>query len=111
MLFLTRNRRILQQGVDFNQIDKEWNWDNFLILQALVATIVCYIFPFLQHLPIWNVKGLIVALILHVGVSEPLYYLVHKKFHEDYLFTNYHSLHHSSHVPTPLTGEFFRSSF
>ncbi|WJX96725.1 Very-long-chain aldehyde decarbonylase cer3 [Trifolium repens] len=104
MLFLTRNRRILQQGVDFNQIDKEWNWDNFLILQALVATIVCYIFPFLQHLPLWNVKGLIVALILHVGVSEPLYYLVHKKFHEDYLFTNYHSLHHSSHVPTPLTA-------
>jgi sterol desaturase/sphingolipid hydroxylase (fatty acid hydroxylase superfamily) len=78
-----------------------------LILQALVATMVCYIFPFLQHLPIWNVKGLIVALILHVGVSEPLYYLVHKKFHEDYLFKNYHSLHHSSHVPTPLTGEFF----
>ncbi|KAK2358882.1 Fatty acid hydroxylase superfamily [Trifolium repens] len=104
MLFLTRNRRILQQGVDFNQIDKEWNWDNFLILQALVATIVCYIFPFLQHLPLWNVKGLIVALILHMGVSEPLYYLVHKKFHEDYLFTNYHSLHHSSHVPTPLTA-------
>ncbi|CAB4262359.1 unnamed protein product [Prunus armeniaca] len=26
MLFLTRTRRILQQGVDFKQIDKEWDW-------------------------------------------------------------------------------------
>lgn len=26
MLFLTQNRRILHQGVDFNQIDKEWDW-------------------------------------------------------------------------------------
>jgi len=49
-------------------------------------------------------------MILHVGVSEPLYYWVHKKFHGDYLFKNYHSLHHSSPVPTPLTGEILRSS-
>ena len=26
MLFLNRNRRILEQGVDFKQIDKEWDW-------------------------------------------------------------------------------------
>lgn len=26
MLFLTRNRRIIKQGVDFKQIDKEWDW-------------------------------------------------------------------------------------
>lgn len=34
MLFLTRNRRILQQGVDFKQIDMEWEWYifNFYIL-------------------------------------------------------------------------------
>jgi hypothetical protein len=25
-LFLTRNRQILKQGVDFEQIDKEWDW-------------------------------------------------------------------------------------
>lgn len=26
MLFLNRNRRIVDRGVDFRQIDKEWNW-------------------------------------------------------------------------------------
>lgn len=33
MLFLTRNRRILPQGVDFKQIDKEWDW--YLLVSAL----------------------------------------------------------------------------
>ncbi|XP_057420433.1 very-long-chain aldehyde decarbonylase CER3 isoform X2 [Lotus japonicus] len=104
MLFLIRNRRILQQGVDFKQIDKEWDWDNFLILQTLVASIAYYMFPFLQHLPLWNSKGLIVALLLHVGLSEPLYYWVHRRFHGEYLFTHYHSLHHSSPVPESFTA-------
>lgn len=26
MLFLTRNRQILKQGIDFKQLDKEWDW-------------------------------------------------------------------------------------
>ncbi|XP_062078543.1 very-long-chain aldehyde decarbonylase CER3 isoform X2 [Humulus lupulus] len=104
MLFLIRNRRILQQGVDFNQIDKEWNWDNSLMLHTLMAFIGCYIFPFLQSLPLWDSKGLITVLLLHIGISEPLFYWVHRCFHKDYLFTNYHSLHHSSPVPQPFTA-------
>ncbi|KAJ7955715.1 protein ECERIFERUM 3 [Quillaja saponaria] len=104
MLFLTRNRRILQQGVDFKQIDSEWDWDNFLILQAVIASIACYMFPFLENLPLWSTRGVIAALILHVCVSEPLYYWVHRKFHGDYLFAHYHSLHHSSPVPQSFTA-------
>lgn len=61
-------------------------------------------FPFLQNLPLWNMKGVIAALIFHVGISEPLYYWVHRKFHGNYLFTNYHSLHHSSPVPQSFTA-------
>ncbi|KAJ7979543.1 protein ECERIFERUM 3 [Quillaja saponaria] len=104
MLFLTRNRQIVQKGVDFKQIDREWDWDNFIILQALIASIACYMFPFLENLPLWNTKGFITALMLHVGVSEPLYYWVHRKFHGDYLFAHYHSLHHSSPVPRSFTA-------
>ncbi|KAL5548864.1 hypothetical protein UlMin_004095 [Ulmus minor] len=104
MLFLTRNRRIIEQGIDFKQIDQEWHWDNFLILQALISSMACYLFPSLQNLPLWNSKGIITALLLHVGVSEPLYYWVHRSFHGNYLFTNYHSLHHSSPVPHPFTA-------
>ncbi|XWS70891.1 hypothetical protein CRYUN_Cryun03dG0088400 [Craigia yunnanensis] len=104
MLFLTRNRRIKQQGVDFKQIDREWDWDNFIILQAILASMACLIFPSLDGLPLWNPKGFITLLLLHVTISEPLYYWAHRFFHESYLFTHYHSLQHSSPVPEPFTA-------
>ncbi|KAI9192834.1 hypothetical protein LWI28_028263 [Acer negundo] len=105
MLFLTRNRRIIQKGIDFKQIDTEWDWDNFIILQALMASMAYYMFPFFENLPLWNTKGIIALFILHVTVTEPLYYFIHRHFHKNhFLFTNYHSFHHSSPVPQATTA-------
>ncbi|XP_022842353.1 protein ECERIFERUM 3-like [Olea europaea var. sylvestris] len=104
MLFLTRNRLIFKQGVDFKQIDREWNWDNFILLQAIVAALVLQMLPVHETLPVWNPKGIIAIILLHTAVSEPLYYCIHKWFHRDYLFNHYHSLHHSSAVPQPITA-------
>uniref|UniRef100_A0A2P2Q447 Protein ECERIFERUM 3 n=1 Tax=Rhizophora mucronata TaxID=61149 RepID=A0A2P2Q447_RHIMU len=105
MLFLNSNRRISQQGCDFKQIDREWDWDNFILLQAILASMAAYMFPpFLENFPLWNVKGFITSLILHMAISEPLYYWAHRYFHKNYLFTHYHSLHHSSPVLHPFTG-------
>ena len=63
-----------------------------------------YIFPFLADMPVWNTGGMIAALILHIGVSEPLYYWIHRQFHGSYLFSRYHSLHHASRVTQSFTG-------
>ncbi|XP_073274485.1 very-long-chain aldehyde decarbonylase CER3-like [Primulina huaijiensis] len=104
MLFLTRNRLIVKKGVDFKQIDKEWHWDNFILLQAMVATLVIYMFPIFEKMPLWNKRGITSAIALHIAISEPLYYTMHKCFHGDYLFNNYHSLHHSSPVPQAYTA-------
>ncbi|KAJ8528109.1 hypothetical protein K7X08_015560 [Anisodus acutangulus] len=104
MLFLTRNRRIIKQGVDFKQIDKEWDWDNFILLQALMASLAYYTFPNLVNLPIWDLNGFMVITVLHVVFSESLYYYLHKSFHGSYLFKHYHSLHHSSAIPQPFTA-------
>jgi len=66
----------------------------------------CYIDPpFIENVPLWNAKGFIIILSLHVGISEPLYYWVHRCFHESYLFNQYHSIHHSSPVLHPFTGK------
>ncbi|KAL5699904.1 sterol desaturase [Ranunculus cassubicifolius] len=104
MLFLTRKRLISHRGVDFKQIDKEWDWDNFIILQALLAALACYSFPSIANLPLGNSRGYIIALILHITVSEPLYYCLHKLLHTDHLFKHYHFLHHSSAVPQTFTA-------
>ncbi|KAF5198881.1 NADPH:adrenodoxin oxidoreductase protein, partial [Thalictrum thalictroides] len=60
--------------------------ENFLILQAFIASMACYNFPLLANVPLWNSKGYIIALLLHIALSEPLYYWIHKMFHRDYLF-------------------------
>ncbi|XP_057966904.1 very-long-chain aldehyde decarbonylase CER3-like isoform X2 [Malania oleifera] len=106
MLFLTRNRLILQQGVDFKQIDSEWNWDNFIILQALMGSLAILKFPFLaNNLPSWNAKGIFCCLLLHVAFSEPVYYWIHRLLHvHEFLFTHYHSLHHESKTTQSFTA-------
>ncbi|XP_059645008.1 very-long-chain aldehyde decarbonylase CER3-like isoform X2 [Cornus florida] len=104
MLFLNRNRRVSQSGIDFKQIDREWNWDNFIILQAFVATMAYFSFPSLANLPMWNTKGIICCLILHVVLSEPLYYWIHRILHTQYLYKHYHWLHHASKVTHPFTA-------
>ncbi|KAJ6803967.1 protein ECERIFERUM 3-like [Iris pallida] len=107
MLFLTRRRRVQREGVDFQQIDNEWDWDNFLILQAYVGAAAYCLFPsLLRGLPLWDPRGLAAAAVVHVAVSEPLFYWAHRLFHKGHLFDHYHSLHHSSKVLQSFTAGF-----
>ncbi|KAG2310817.1 hypothetical protein Bca52824_022374 [Brassica carinata] len=108
MLWVTRTLRINPNGVDFKQIDHEWHWDNYIILQAIIASMICYMSPplmVMNSIPLWNTKGLIALIVIHVTFSEPLYYYLHRSLHRNnYLFTHYHSFHHSSPVPHPMTA-------
>ncbi|KAL8497317.1 hypothetical protein ACS0TY_020848 [Phlomoides rotata] len=104
MLFVNANHRINEQGMDFKQIDAEWNWDNFLILEAIIASFLYLSVPSLAEFPIWNFWGILFCLILHIGISEPLYYWTHRLLHSSTLFHQYHWLHHSSKVLHPFTA-------
>uniref|UniRef100_A0A1J3JD27 Protein ECERIFERUM 3 n=1 Tax=Noccaea caerulescens TaxID=107243 RepID=A0A1J3JD27_NOCCA len=108
MLFVTRTLRINPNGVDFKQIDHEWHWDNYILLQAIIASMICYMSPplmMMNSVPLWNTKGLVALIVLHVTFSEPLYYFLHRFFHRNnYFFTHYHSFHHASTVPHPMTA-------
>ncbi|XP_039854220.1 very-long-chain aldehyde decarbonylase GL1-1-like [Panicum virgatum] len=106
MLFLNRRRVIARDGVDFQQIDKEWHWDNFLILQFWLAAAAVYAFPSLRQLPPWDARGAAAALLLHVAATEPLFYLLHRTLHTGRLFADYHSLHHSSRILQPYSAGF-----
>ncbi|EES04629.1 hypothetical protein BDA96_04G069200 [Sorghum bicolor] len=108
MLFFTRRRRVVADGVDFRQIDAEWDWDNFLVLQTLIgATVVnSPLLPGLRQLCLWDARGWAVALLLHVGFSEPVFYLAHRALHRDPLFARHHAAHHSSGVTQSLTAGF-----
>ncbi|XP_006836672.2 protein ECERIFERUM 3 [Amborella trichopoda] len=95
--FLAEKHRIMKQGVDFQQIDREWDWDNFIILQAVMAALFCRISWFSESFPLWNLNGFLCAMAIHAAVAEPLYYFFHRAFHSyKCLYNHYHSLHHSS---------------
>ncbi|PWA58723.1 fatty acid hydroxylase, NAD(P)-binding domain, Uncharacterized domain Wax2 [Artemisia annua] len=102
--YIKRNNRLSQKGIDFDQIDKEWHWDNFIILQGLVASIIFLISPSVTKFPIWKTSGIISCLVFHVGFSEPMYYLLHRLLHSSYFFQQYHWLHHSSKGIHPYTA-------
>ncbi|KAL7162042.1 hypothetical protein ACSBR2_042504 [Camellia fascicularis] len=105
MLFLNRTRRVSPRGIDFKQIDREWDWDNFIILQSFVGALACLSFPSsIANLPMWNTRGIICCAMLHMGLSEPIYYWGHRFMHSQHLFTHYHWLHHSSRVTHPFTA-------
>ncbi|TVU08367.1 hypothetical protein EJB05_41770 [Eragrostis curvula] len=108
MLFFTRRRRVVKDGVDFRQIDAEWDWDNTMIMQTLIAAMVINnpLFPGVTELRAWDPRGWAVALLLHVSISEPAFYWAHRALHRGPLFSQYHAMHHSSPVTQSLTAGF-----
>lgn len=102
---LTQHTRIQDKGIGYEQIDREDNWDDYIILQAIVMTLV-HKLPYLgySNFPLFNKEGMWHLLWIHAGPTEFLYYWLHRALHHHYLFSRYHSHHHASFVPEPITG-------
>ncbi|KAK2368782.1 Fatty acid hydroxylase superfamily [Trifolium repens] len=75
-------RRIVDKGLEFEQVDRETNWDDQILFTALILFIGYKIFPMVEF----------------------LYYWLHRALHHHYLYSRYHSHHHSSIVTEPITS-------
>lgn len=85
--------------------------DNHILLQSLFIAFAYAWFPAVfRNLPGWSTEGLLWALLFHVGVTEPLYYWMHRAFHSEALYSSYHAFHHLSVVPEPPTGTYMHRS-
>ncbi|RWR97613.1 protein ECERIFERUM 1-like protein isoform X1 [Cinnamomum micranthum f. kanehirae] len=96
--------RIVQKGIDFEQVDREGNWDDQILLNGIFMFLFSKYSPGADHLPFWNTKGIVITTLLHVGPVEFLYYWLHRALHHHYLYARYHSHHHSSIVTEPITA-------
>ncbi|XP_021286619.1 protein ECERIFERUM 1-like isoform X2 [Herrania umbratica] len=96
--------RIVDKGIDFEQVDRESNWDDQIILIGIILYLGNMILPEASHLPIWRSDGVIITILLHTGPVEFLYYWLHRALHHHYLYSRYHSHHHSSIVTEPITS-------
>ncbi|ESQ36862.1 hypothetical protein EUTSA_v10009534mg [Eutrema salsugineum] len=97
-------RRILDKGIDFNQVDRETNWDDQILFNGLWFYIGMRLLPQGKQLPLWRTDGVLMAAVLHAGPVEFLYYWLHKALHHHFLYSRYHSHHHSSIVTEPITS-------
>ncbi|KAI6702912.1 hypothetical protein NL676_012048 [Syzygium grande] len=60
--------------------------------------------PQASHLPVWRTDGVIITVLIHALVVEFLYYWLHRALHHHFLYSRYHSHHHSSIVTEPISS-------
>ncbi|KAK7350529.1 hypothetical protein VNO77_09241 [Canavalia gladiata] len=96
--------RIVDKGIEFDQVDRERNWDDQILLNGLLYYVACYTLHGASHLPLWRTDGIVITIMLHMGPVEFLYYWLHRALHHHFLYSRYHSHHHSSIVTEPITS-------
>lgn len=77
-----------------------------MLMVGLLYYMISLVDPEVAKVPVWRTDGLIITILLHVGPIEFIYYWLHRALHHHYLYTRYHSHHHSSIVTEPITGRF-----
>ncbi|XP_024387740.1 very-long-chain aldehyde decarbonylase GL1-1 [Physcomitrium patens] len=102
--WLTGKYRIQTKGINFDQVDRESNWDDYILLHIITATLVHEILPGFANFPVWDLRGIAILLLLHAGPTEFLYYWLHRALHHHFLYNKYHSHHHASFVTEPVSG-------
>ncbi|XP_023521346.1 protein ECERIFERUM 1-like [Cucurbita pepo subsp. pepo] len=98
------NARIVDKGLEFDQVDRERNWDDQILLNGLLFYLVANLTSKGRDLPLWRTDGAVITFLLHAGPVEFLYYWLHRVLHHHYLYSRYHSHHHSSIVTEPITS-------
>ncbi|KAI3498371.1 hypothetical protein L1887_34144 [Cichorium endivia] len=96
--------RIVDKTIEFDQVDRERDWDDQIIFNGLLYYIGYYLLDEAKQLPFWRLDGVIIVTLLHMGAVEFLYYWLHRALHHHYLYNRYHSHHHSSIVTEPITS-------
>ncbi|CAK9178981.1 unnamed protein product [Ilex paraguariensis] len=98
------NNRIVDKSIEFDQVDRERNWDDQILFNGTLFYLGASTLKGGSHLPIWRTDGVIITILLHAGPVEFLYYWLHRALHHHYLYSRYHSHHHSSIVTEPITS-------
>ncbi|PKA52112.1 Protein ECERIFERUM 1 [Apostasia shenzhenica] len=96
--------RILDRSIDFEQVDRERNWDDQILFNGLLFYVGFHLVPSAANLPLWRTNGVIFTALLHAGPVEFLYYWFHRALHHHFLYSRYHSHHHASIVTEPITS-------
>ena len=96
-------KRILNKSIEFDQVDRERTWDDQIIFNTLIVYLTKVYVSGTSTIPFWRTDGVILVALLHAGPVEFIYYWFHRALHHHFLYSRYHSHHHSSIVTEPIT--------
>ncbi|KAI3993875.1 hypothetical protein MKX01_002888 [Papaver californicum] len=103
--------RIVDKPIEFEQVDREGNWDDNIILNGVIFYLGCKWVPGAamenSPMPFWRADGVVITILIHMGAVEFLYYWLHRALHYHFLYSRYHSHHHATIVPEPATCNCF----
>lgn len=103
--YLSSRYQIQKKGFSFDAVDLSSNWDDYIILDTLLLSVTVMIPMFgNRYYPPWDWTGLVICALLHMGPAEAIYYWLHRALHGHYLYTRYHSHHHSLFVTEANSG-------
>ncbi|XP_010480305.1 PREDICTED: protein CER1-like 1 isoform X1 [Camelina sativa] len=97
-------KKIVDKPIEFEQVDRERSWDDQIIFNTLFMYLLNSKLPGSSRVPIWRLDGAILIALVHAGPVEFLYYWFHRALHHHFLYSRYHSHHHSSIVTEPITS-------
>lgn len=68
------NNRIVDKGIEFDQVDRENNWDDQIILSGILLYVFNTLTYGASNLALWRSDGVLISIFLHAGPVEFLYY-------------------------------------
>ncbi|XP_015689368.1 very-long-chain aldehyde decarbonylase GL1-4 isoform X1 [Oryza brachyantha] len=96
--------RIVDRGIEFDQVDRERGWDDQILFNGLLFYVGYLAMPSVRRMPLWRTDGAVMTALVHTGPVEFLYYWFHRALHHHFLYSRYHSHHHASIVTEPITS-------
>ncbi|KAF8101883.1 hypothetical protein N665_0201s0190 [Sinapis alba] len=97
-------KRIVNKSIEFEQVDRERTWDDQIIFNTLIVYLVKVYVIGNNPVSFWRLDGVVLTVLLHAGPVEFIYYWFHRALHHHFLYSRYHSHHHSSIVTEPITS-------
>lgn len=77
--------------------------DDQIILNGIIFYMASMLMDASKNLPLWRTDGAVLMALFHMGPVEFLYYWLHRALHHHFLYSRYHSHHHSSIATEPIT--------
>ncbi|XP_024524953.1 protein ECERIFERUM 1 [Selaginella moellendorffii] len=101
---IVKKHQVQTKGMKFDQLDRERDWEDFILLQALMLLAYQFSPLCLPNHAVSDWRGLVITILWHLGPVEFLYYWFHRALHHHSLYRRYHSHHHLSFVTQAVTG-------